>query len=276
MKKSMYLMFIIASLSAILFLTSCSSDSSTDPGDDTPADTTNPTVTLNLTTNQNISGIYNIRVTANDDTDLYSLHLYVDGVQLEEKIVGIYSGDFFFQINSMDYSEGNHSIYVRAFDAANNYADSDWKQVNMLFDFDPVNNGMIRVSVDNYQELDPLDLVGYGDPYFVFKIYDIDDVLLDQYTTSVYTDTNVINSAVYQDFDINDNLKQIKVVIQVWDDDGSTDDPVDYCPESGNYYIFTRTTNSGGVMLDWTVTYSGANDGVGDDDCQITCSISAQ
>lgn len=275
MKKSTYVMFIIASLFAMLFLTSCGSDSSTDPADDTPTDTTAPTVTLNLVNNQNISGIYNIKVTAYDDTDLHSLYLYVDGVLLEEKIAGTYSGDFFFAINSMDYSEGSYSIYVRAFDAANNSAVSDWREVNMLFDFDPVNNGMIRVSVDNYQELDPLDLVGYGDPYFVFKIYDINDTLLDEYTSSIYTDTNVINSAVYRDFDINDNLKQIKVVIQVWDDDGSIDDPVDYCPESGNYYIFTRTTYSNGSMLNWTGTYSGANDGVGDDDCQITCSIYA-
>lgn len=275
MKKNLYSTLIIAGLSAMLFFTSCSSDSSTDPGDDNPTDTTNPTVTVNLTENQNISGIQNIKVTAYDDSDLFSVAIYVDYVKVVEEEVGIWSGDFFLELNSMDFSEGSHVVYARATDAAGNYTNTSSVNINMLFDFDPVNNGMIRVSVDNYQELDPLDLTGYGDPYFVFKIYDINDVLLDQYTSSVYTDTNVINSAVYHDFDINDNLKQIKVAIQVWDDDGTYDDPVDYCPESGNYYIFTRTTNSGGVMLDWTGTYSGASDGVGDEDCQVTLSIKA-
>ena len=274
MKKYWTLIGYAALIVALTFLNSCS-DSSTDPDDDGQNDTTDPTVVVNLNANHNISGIYNIRVTATDDTDLYSLTLMIDGVTIESRTDIYIEGDFFFEVNSMDYSEGLHTVTVRAVDAANNIVTTDAINVNMLFDFDPENNGMIRVSIDQYQELDPLDITGYGDPYFVFRISDTNDVLIDEYQTAVYWDTNIINTSIYHDFDIDDGTKQIKVAIIVYDKDDTNDDIVDYCPESGNYYTWTLSTWSNNAMLDYSNTYSGADDGVGDDDCQITMSAKA-
>jgi len=271
MKRYWKMMGYVAIFAALFMMSSCS-DSSTDPDDGPNGDTTDPTVVVNLVANQNISGIQNIRITATDDTDLYSITLMIDGVTVESKTDVIFEGDFLFEVNSMDYSEGLHSVTARAVDEAGNITTSSPISVNMLFDFDPENNGLIRVSVDQYQELDPLDLTGYGDPYFVFKLY-IDDVLFEEYQSAVTWDTYYINTPIYHDFDIDDSTKQIKVAIIVYDKDDTSDDVVDYCPESGVYYTWTMNTMPNGIPLNYSNTYSGANDGMGDDDCQITMSV---
>ncbi len=268
MKKYWMLIGYAALFAALTFLNSCS-DSSSEPEDDDPDDTTAPSVVVNLISNQNISGIQNIRVTSTDDTDLYSLTLMVDGLTVESRSNITTEGDFFFEVNSMDYSEGLHSITARAIDASNNIVTTDPISVNMLFDFDPDSNGLIRAGINYYKELDPLDITGYGDPYFVIKLY-IDDVLFDTFTSAVTFDVYEISSSIYHDFDIPDATKQIKVSIQVFDEDDTADDIVDYCPESGNYYEWTFNTISSGVPLNYSNSYSGATDGMGDDDCEIT------
>ena len=270
-KKYWTQMGYVAIFAALTLLISCS-DSSTDANDDPPADSTNPTVVVNLIANQNISGIQNIRVTATDDTDLYSLTFMVDGITVESIGNITIEGDFFIEVNSMDYSEGLHSVSVRASDASNNIVTTDPINVNMLFDFDPDSNGLIRAGISYYKELDPLDLSGYGDPYFVIKLY-IDDVLFDTFTSAVTYDVYEINSSIYHDFDIPDATKQIKVSIQVFDEDDTVDDIVDYCPESGNYYVWTMNTMNSGIPLNYSNSYSGASDGMGDDDCEITMTV---
>lgn len=261
---------VLLAVVSLITIVSCSDDdTSTSPSGDVTA----PTVELRLIDNHNISGIYNVLVDATDDEyNLYSVSLYIDGHLIEEKNPS-YEGTFSFSVNSMDYTEGSHYMYAEATDEAGNFTRSSLIDVNMLYDFDPENNGMIRVGIDYYLELDPLDLTGYGDPYFIFELY-IDDVLFDDYTSPTTWDTNEITSSIYYDFDIPDDTKQIKVAIKVMDEDGAVDDPVDYCPESGNYYIWTLSTYSNGSPLDYSETYSGANDGQGDDDCEITMFVS--
>ncbi|MDA3887150.1 MAG: Ig-like domain-containing protein [Candidatus Delongbacteria bacterium] len=239
------------------------------------SDSAAPTVTIaNLTNGQNVSGIFTINVDATDNTSINRVTLYIDGSSVETIYAKDTKGIYYFDVNFNSYSDGSRSVYAIAYDGSNNSETSNAISINSEYDFALYGNGVIRVSIDHYQELDPLDLTGYGDPYFEFNLY-IDDVLYSQHFTSTSYDTQEINTPIYYDFDIPDKTRQVKISIKVWDEDGASDDIVDYCNEAGNYYIWTLSTLPNGNLLNYSNTYSGADDGQGDDDCEITMSVKA-
>lgn len=227
-----------------------------------------PTVAItNLTNGQLVSGLLDINVDATDNIGIDHVSLYIDGTlvgtQTKNKAV------FSFTVNFNNYTDGSRSVYAVAYDTSNNSKTSNTYTINSEYDFTPYGDGKIRVSIDHYKELDPLDITGYGDPYFIFKLY-INDVLYDEHTTATFTDTHEISTPVYYDFNIPDKTRQIKVSIFVYDEDGTTDDVVDYT-ESAAGIAYQWTLNT--LNLNVTNSYSGADDGLVEDDCELTRSI---
>ncbi|PID27276.1 MAG: hypothetical protein CR982_05885 [Candidatus Cloacimonadota bacterium] len=259
-----FLMVIFISLSLI----SCSSDSSssTEPSDNIP-----PTISFeNLSDYDEVSGIFGVELKANDNNDILRIDLYIDDQFVDTK----YDDEAYFSINCNDYSDDYHTLEAIAFDRSGNQASTS---INIYteYDFAPSNDGKIKVEISHYKELDPVDIYGYGDPYFVYEIR-IDGVEYDTYVSNTWHDTHEINSTIGHTFNIPDNTREYQLVVYVYDEDEEGEDLLDYTHLDGNALIWTITTENSFVH-DFTKTYNGEDDGSSsydDDDCTITLSVS--
>jgi hypothetical protein len=87
-----------------------------------PPDTTPPTASVTSpTTNQTVSGTITVRATAADNVGVAGVTLLVDGAAVGAEDT---KAPYEFQLNTVSYSNGTHSIVARARDAAGNQASS--------------------------------------------------------------------------------------------------------------------------------------------------------
>ena len=220
---------------------------------------------VNLNNNDDLSGICTITVNATDNVDVASVQLLVNDQIIDED----YLSPFSFSFNCNDYDDGMQTFQAKAYDAVGNMGETNTVMANTEYDFAPNNNGRIKVSITNYQELDSFDLTGYGDPYFVY-ILEIDDVEFDTYTSVVFPNDNSLAGPISHTFDIPDNVREYKITVRVWDDDTSDDDQIDYTAANGYSYYWMMTP----VDDDFIETYNGEDDGISSDkDCQITLQV---
>jgi hypothetical protein len=86
-----------------------------------PADTTPPTITLTApANNQTVSGTITVSGNASDSVGVSSVTMRVDNVYIATDTTAPYS----FGLDTTKYSNGTHTIVLRAFDAANNMGES--------------------------------------------------------------------------------------------------------------------------------------------------------
>ncbi|MBN2829560.1 MAG: hypothetical protein JXR56_04500 [Candidatus Cloacimonetes bacterium] len=225
-----------------------------------------PTVAfMNLPNGTTISTQRNIDVTAIDNNSIVNVKLYLDNQQIGQDTSSPYS----FSLNPFDFTDGTHTLQARATDNAGNIGYSENLSITINYDFAPNTNGRINVTISHYQELDPLDLTGYGDPYFVYEI-EINNVVFDTYVSQTFSNTTVLNQNVSHIFDIPDNTREYKLTVWVYDEDTASDDLLDYTSVAGSAYYWNLNPISG----DFTDTYNGNDDGLNDDkDCEITLSV---
>jgi len=256
---------LIFILSITLFsLSSCSSDSSPTGSE---GDTTNPTVSFeNIQNGASVSGSLDISVKATDNGAVSKIALYIDNQK-----IGEFSGDNHnFTINCNDYSDGSHTLKAQAWDNTGNTGTTSIN-IQTIFDFAPNTDGKIKVSITHYKELDPVDLYGYGDPYFEY-ILKINGSEYDSFTSQVYDDTNELNTIISHTFNIPDKTREYQIIVRVFDEDGSVDDQLDYTPISGSAYIWTLAP----IANDFNEIYNGEDDGSAnfdDNDCTITLKV---
>ena len=200
MKKKYKLLSGILLLLAII-LVSCSSDS-TGPEDDTIA----PTVSiLDIPYGASFSGIFSVTVYVNDDNNVDTVALYLDG----QNIASTTSSPYIFYVNCNDVEDGVHTLQAKAQDEAGNIGESEFVAINTTYDFAPYSNGQIRVSITNYQQLDQLDLSSFGDPYFVY-IIKIDEFLINNSFHTNKTISYIMNEVKSIDIDTQGDLENVR------------------------------------------------------------------
>ena len=262
MKKIHKLFIGVLLLSVVLI--SCSSDSTG------PDDTTAPTVSIvNIANGAEVSGIFDVSINASDDNDVDVVAIYVDGQKIDE----MSNSPYVFAINCNDFEDGTHTLQAKAWDEAENLGVSEIIGINTTFDFAPNSNGRIMVSITHYEQLDPVDLTSYGDPYFVY-IIEINGVEYATYTSPIWQDTAEISSTISYTFDIPDDTREYQLIVYVRDDDTVGYEEMDYTPESGYAYIWTLEP----VTSDFYQVYNGEDDGSAgydDNDCEITLHVNS-
>jgi hypothetical protein len=258
-------------LSAVLviilsMLMSCS-DSPTGNDNDTP-DTVDPTVSFeNIANGANVSGIFSVSVLATDNEEIDLVAIYLDGQKIDE----IDLSRFQFSIDCNDYTDGAHTLQAKAWDAAGNIGITNIITINTMFDFAPYSNGKIEVKISHYEQLDPLDIMSDGDPFFVYEI-EINGNVFETYTSPTYQDTDEINTDIEHTFDIPDNTREYKLTVWVRDQEVSGYEEIDYTYLSGTWGYWELNP----ISSDWEAIYSGEDDGSAgydDNDCEITLEV---
>jgi hypothetical protein len=246
-----------------IILVSCSSDS-TGPEDDTIA----PTVSiLDIPYGASFSGIFSVTVYVNDDNNVDTVALYLDG----QNIASTTSSPYIFYVNCNDVEDGVHTLQAKAQDEAGNIGESEFVAINTTYDFAPYSNGQIRVSITNYQQLDQLDLSSFGDPYFVY-IIKIDGDEFATYTSEIWLNTAEIHTTISHTFDIPDNVREYQLIVSVRDSDTIGYEDIDYTSQSGYAYIWTLNP----ITSDFVGEFNGEDDGSSsfdDNDCEITLDV---
>ena len=231
-------------------------------------DITDPTVSFgNIANGSNVSGVFNVEVEASDNNAIDKVQLYLDDNLINTQ----YNSQSQFTVNCNDFSDGTHILKAKAWDEAGNYA-SVSINVTTKYDFAPYSDGKIEIAITHYKELDPVDLYGYGDPYFIY-ILKINGVEYDRYTSQVWEDKNELNINISHKFNIPDDTREYQFIVYVMDDDGGDDDQLDYTDGSGKAYVWTMKTIS---SYDFTEVYNGEDDGSSnfdDNDCKITLNV---
>jgi hypothetical protein len=262
---------LLSALIIILSMLMSCSDTPTGNDNDTP-DTVDPTVSFeNIADGADVSGIFSVTVNATDNEEIDLVAIYMDGQKIDEIDLSRFQTRFQFSIDCNDYTDGAHTLQAKAWDAAGNIGITNIITINTMFDFAPHSNGKIEVSITHYQELDPVDTFGYGDPYFIY-ILDIDNVEFDVYTSPVYLNVTELNITISHVFDIPDNTREYKLTVLVRDDDTAGYDELDYTHLSGTAYVWTMEP----ITNDFMNTYSGEDDGSSgydDNDCEITLEV---
>lgn len=85
---------------------------------------------VNITSPKNdslVAGDVNVQVSANDNVGVTKVELFVDG----QRVDTVNQAPFNFTLDSLSFSNGNHELYARAFDAAGNTKDSTIKRIEI-------------------------------------------------------------------------------------------------------------------------------------------------
>lgn len=234
-------------------------------------DTEAPTVVfVGILDGEEVSGIFKVSINASDNKEIQKIALYLD----DEEIGTSNSSQHEFSVNSNNYLDGNHTLTAKAWDTSNNFSVENI-EVNTTYDFAPLADGQIKVSITHYKEIDPVDAYGYGDPYFIYELR-INEEVYDTYTSQIWEDTYEIDFEVSHTFNIPDDTREYQLVVYVRDNDASGYDQLDYTDSpSGSAFIWTLKTDSH-LTHDFTGTYNGEDDGSSnfdDDDCEITLKV---
>lgn len=265
--KKIKVLLVSVFLVVLMMVVSCSSEKSTS-GPNVEEDTTPPTISFaNIGNGQEVSGIFDVIVNASDNEEVLCVSIYFD----DQQVGSCYSSPYSFSLNCNNYTDGEHNLQARVWDTSENFSVTDNITITTMYDFAPYSNGAIKVSISHFQELDPIDLTGYGDPYFIYSIL-IDDVEYERFTSDVFQNTTEINSLIEYCFDIPDNTREYCLDVIVADDDGVDYDLYDYTEASGQYYRWTLNPNSS----DFYHIYNGEDDGSAgfdDNDCVITLQV---
>jgi len=213
------------------------------------------------------TGLVLVQVTATDDEGIEYVALFIDSdsvaVSMEEPY--IFAGDI------SGYPDGEIVLTAKAVDTSGNITFSAPVSLVYGYDFAPGGNGLIRCSITSYVGDGTLDDTSWGDPYFIFELTAGGQTL--DATSQVFLDSRYLTDPFSHDFDIGDGIREISVLVEVWDDDVFDDDAVDYNPSASSYWLyFNRDT----YELDWEGSYDGWDDGVPNEpDCQLTVSMEA-
>ncbi|HRK40797.1 MAG TPA: Ig-like domain-containing protein [Candidatus Saccharibacteria bacterium] len=104
-----------------------------------PADTTLPSVSItNPTANAVMSGTYTLSANATDNVGVTRVEFYVDGTLRNNDTTAPYQ----YGLNTTTFTDGAHTVYARAFDAAGNSRTSS--TVNATIDNTPIGNADIN------------------------------------------------------------------------------------------------------------------------------------
>jgi PKD repeat protein len=162
--------------------------------------------------------------------------------------------------------------------------DTDRDGVNDYSDWDPLNNLMIEVDLDDYTNHDE-DGWGEGDSKEIFLGISVGIEDYDEGKT-LWTDRNTIGDDKTEDlnrqytFEVNDGSRYHKVIISAWDEDDYSDDDVqDFYPGEpnawGGNYDLIQGSPSDDTDDEICYTLSGNGDGHDtDDDATLTWCIS--
>jgi poly(hydroxyalkanoate) depolymerase family esterase len=86
-------------------------------------DSTPPTVALTFPTDSAVlSGTVTLAATAKDDTGVTRVEFFLDGTSLGVGVASQQAGPYAYQWNTTSATQGSHSLYVKAWDAAGNTA----------------------------------------------------------------------------------------------------------------------------------------------------------
>ena len=75
----------------------------------------------------NISGDFEVRVTAIDNVGIETVELYIDGEYFDEILTTPYN----FTVNSANWINGNHTIYAKIIDTSQNYSYTQLININI-------------------------------------------------------------------------------------------------------------------------------------------------
>ena len=110
-------------------------------GNGSVAETNPPSVSVSgIQDGQTVSGIVTIDASASDDTGVYYISLYVDG----QKVADNLADNLHYQLNTTQYSNGSHTINVKAYDY---YGNEGEENINVV-----VNNGHGNLQVHVVKE----------------------------------------------------------------------------------------------------------------------------
>ena len=196
-----------------------------------------------------VMDITTVDITATDDDEVAYVELLVDG-----ESTGLRDSTLSYSIrwSTYDYDNGTeHNLVARAWDASDNYADSEPVRVKIVNDdFYPAAIDVISISYEN----DGFNLMWSESPetdFFSYQLKKWEGSLLD--SMEIVYETNDVSGHSYQDLAV-DPLVQYYYRITVTDTFGLTTtgrhnlspDPREYAPTS-----LSTTTSENSIQLRW-------------------------
>jgi hypothetical protein len=165
----------------------------------------------------------------------------------------------------------------------NEYKDEDEDGIGSLTDLLDSGNAGIHIWIDQYAQnlsLDEEDST--PDPYFIIKVDIESDGNWDEtYQSPTYNEGNFPSSTQIElIFDVEDNLKNITFIIEIWDEDQLTNDqPIDYSESPAREWEehvleLSAEEYEKGSTSPYTEVYNsdGQNDGINpaqENDCKL-------